>query len=521
MNQDPNLCGPNFGPTSPVYPIVCQVVRVTGAAVATGYYPGIVQQFSSGAMRDRESCWVYDDNGVGLSVGYYITRLVSSYASGGNTYPLYAVSASAPGPGGPTTITVTAYLANVPSVPTYAGVGTLGVDKTDGVLGLIQDSAGEARIYTVAAGCDQAGYITAVAQYITGDKSFVKDCATKTANYLEILTSTGNPEIAWVEGTTNSCTAILTSTAYTIQSSLPVRINSTSSLGACSFNLATATAGLANGLITITGPLICGFQASGTITTDSQFVAGLNATSSSDLTSGGIYINLTENIYESRAFNGSTKFNSILMDSALWGVSAITISLDNTTTAADGAKYIVIKTTGITARFYNVAGTDTQFVINTAGAALTVDETAANQGYSANGHFGLNMSGGAGTYPHDQTSVLVNNTCTFTFYAGLYEGGQWVDPGNPGSNNMYIPAARVANAATINWVLAPLFLAGAQTVATITNSVSASGTTDTIADFTSLLVYATDAAAIHGDIYQLARKVKQIVDALRTMGIFV
>lgn len=56
--------------------------------------------------------------------------------------------------------------------------------------------------------------------------------------------------------------------------------------------------------------------------------------------------------------------------------------------------------------------------------------------------------------------------------------------------------------------------------ANVANNVTAGGTTDTIADFTSLAVYATDAATIRNDIYQLARKVKQINDGLRTFGLF-
>jgi len=55
--------------------------------------------------------------------------------------------------------------------------------------------------------------------------------------------------------------------------------------------------------------------------------------------------------------------------------------------------------------------------------------------------------------------------------------------------------------------------------ANLTNNVTSGGTTDTIADFTSLVVYATDAAVIRNDIFQLARKVKQINDALRLYGL--
>ena len=55
--------------------------------------------------------------------------------------------------------------------------------------------------------------------------------------------------------------------------------------------------------------------------------------------------------------------------------------------------------------------------------------------------------------------------------------------------------------------------------ADVTNNVTAGGTTDQLDDFTNLTVYATDAAAIRNDIYQLSRKVKQINDALRLYGL--
>lgn len=55
--------------------------------------------------------------------------------------------------------------------------------------------------------------------------------------------------------------------------------------------------------------------------------------------------------------------------------------------------------------------------------------------------------------------------------------------------------------------------------AALTNNVTAGGTTDTIANFTDLITYANDAAAIRNDIYQLARKTKIIGDALRLYGL--
>lgn len=53
--------------------------------------------------------------------------------------------------------------------------------------------------------------------------------------------------------------------------------------------------------------------------------------------------------------------------------------------------------------------------------------------------------------------------------------------------------------------------------ANVTNNVTAGGTTDQIDDFAGSL-YATDAAAIRNDIYQLARKLKQVNDGLRALG---
>jgi hypothetical protein len=55
--------------------------------------------------------------------------------------------------------------------------------------------------------------------------------------------------------------------------------------------------------------------------------------------------------------------------------------------------------------------------------------------------------------------------------------------------------------------------------ANLTNNVTAGGTDDTIANYTDLVTYANDAAAIRNDIYQLARKLAQVNNALRTYGL--
>lgn len=53
----------------------------------------------------------------------------------------------------------------------------------------------------------------------------------------------------------------------------------------------------------------------------------------------------------------------------------------------------------------------------------------------------------------------------------------------------------------------------------ITNNVTAGGTTGTIANYNDLTTYATDAAAIRNDIYQLALGLQGCIAALRTYGL--
>lgn len=55
--------------------------------------------------------------------------------------------------------------------------------------------------------------------------------------------------------------------------------------------------------------------------------------------------------------------------------------------------------------------------------------------------------------------------------------------------------------------------------ANLTNNVTSGGTDNTIDNWTDLTTYATDAAAIRNAVYQLARKLKQVNDSLRTYGL--
>jgi hypothetical protein len=56
------------------------------------------------------------------------------------------------------------------------------------------------------------------------------------------------------------------------------------------------------------------------------------------------------------------------------------------------------------------------------------------------------------------------------------------------------------------------------TQAAVTNSVTTGGTTNTLSDYSDLSVYATDAAAIHGNFYQIGQILNNVVGALRSYG---
>lgn len=58
-----------------------------------------------------------------------------------------------------------------------------------------------------------------------------------------------------------------------------------------------------------------------------------------------------------------------------------------------------------------------------------------------------------------------------------------------------------------------------QTQAALTNSVTAGGTTGTIANFTDLSVYANDSTAIRNDIYQLSLALSSVITGMRAYGL--
>jgi hypothetical protein len=117
-------------------------------------------------------------------------------------------------------------------------------------------------------------------------------------------------------------------------------------------------------------------------------------------------------------------------------------------------------------------------------------------------------------------AFTVNTTTGYcvtpTIYGGTASGGTITIGGSLANN----PTAKVTICGSAE-KLAFFGAAGAVRGTSgedLTNNVTASGTTGTIEDFSDLSTYATDAVAIRRDIYQLARKLKQVNDSLRAYG---
>lgn len=83
LNDGTQLQPPNYAPTWPVYPGLCEMVRVTGGALpgtSPRIYPALLQQFSPPlTLRDRVPVYVAEPNNVPLGGGIYDCRLVGSY----------------------------------------------------------------------------------------------------------------------------------------------------------------------------------------------------------------------------------------------------------------------------------------------------------------------------------------------------------------------------------------------------------------------------------------------------------
>lgn len=143
---------------------------------------------------------------------------------------------------------------------------------------------------------------------------------------------------------------------------------------------------------------------------------------------------------------------------------------------------------------------------------------------------GAGGDGSAAQLAANGGSVYVNGGSSgFNLGGGAAAGGSvHLDAGTGGTNNGdVVIGVTLARSVLLGGATTKLSFFGAVAAnqpnagGSITNSITAGGTADTFVDYTDLSVYATDAAAIRNNMYQLAAKVKKIDDALRLLGIVV
>lgn len=291
-------------------------------------------------------------------------------------------------------------------------------------------------------------------------------------------------------------------------------ISATLSNGTSNNTNATGTIG-ANVSTTISG-------SSGTVTSAIGALVGVTATGGVTLTSG----------YGLRLSAASAAAGSTITSYAGWGVGAQTSATNNT--------YILLGTTTIPSGnwgIHSITTNDNALAGNTSFGKITAPvtvidvllnnaTTAAVDNVATIGHDSTGTAaagfGGALLMNLESSTTAAQNAALMSF--------EWVVATHASrtarvKHVVYDTAAReylrgeASGSAAMIGFLGTAAVVKQTSGADLTNNVTSGGSNDVIADFTSLSVYATDAATIRNDIYQLARKLKQVNDALRLYGL--
>jgi len=153
---------------------------------------------------------------------------------------------------------------------------------------------------------------------------------------------------------------------------------------------------------------------------------------------------------------------------------------------------------------------------NGSGGALTIVSGAGN-GTGIGGDITIQaLTGGAHGGDITLSSNHVINITSPTVNMTGTSGVNTIGNAGGGSTTIQSPTLTLSGTSIGMYTASPTTQGAVGT--TLVNNVTAGGTTGTIADFTSLSVYATDAATIRNDIYQLALKVATLEAKLKLLG---
>ncbi len=186
-------------------------------------------------------------------------------------------------------------------------------------------------------------------------------------------------------------------------------------------------------------------------------------------------------------------------------------------TTATGALHFLSQ---IAAGGYSSVGNLTTAGALTISAGLSATTGAFSAGVTCTTLDGSGVIGTTASGTSSLPAVYVGTTAY-----GLYKTGTSTAIAANGSNRLTLSTTVSVNA-NISVTSSQIGFFGAATAAqqtsgaNLTNNVTSGGTTDQVDNWTDLSTYATDAAAIRNAVYQLARKLKQVNDGLRALGLF-
>lgn len=179
-----NLNAPSLEQTTPVYPPLLQLIRVTAAQVvgpsfaqtagssvlAPILYVAFVQQMrADGSLlpRDREPCLADDVNGLGISPGFYLGRLAGTFTS----LPVYEIGLASLGATSVTGVTVR----EADGIPTYPNVVNIAFDQSTGMAVTQPSGTGTAQVASTPASHTDWGVLNVVSQTMGGGLKTTQD----------------------------------------------------------------------------------------------------------------------------------------------------------------------------------------------------------------------------------------------------------------------------------------------------------------------------------------------------------
>lgn len=234
-----------------------------------------------------------------------------------------------------------------------------------------------------------------------------------------------------------------------------------------------------------------------------------------------------------------TKLDAVVTVTFGTGLSGTTtITVDLATGIAGGGTAIggTLTTQNLTLRPNGADTTTGRVIVSGLGLSTVANGTAAQPAVLINdagwyrssaGTMALSCSGVLATVFNVAGVVVQSTLNTAGYYLGSGGAAAFLNDGSAGLKLVTgsVDRFRITSTGGITFPGTATFGAfgaaavGQQTVGAATNNVTSGGSSGVIADYTDLVIYANDAAAIRNNVYQLARGYVQLATAMRNLGL--